>query len=228
MFLYLQPCVSRKLLSWHRTLASSLLSQHLQLLAAPLNLSYQEGTAIGPGLTSSYAAVTTLTLGRVSVVEVLEQDKDQQLLPLLSFPHLEGVKRAAPDMKLVCRDSLEGGAASNLTISIAPCSLNLDPGLLDRSYLLLHYSEMDPDCVCGVAPAPTPAPSSFSLSICCPSVSLSCSIPKPDMRAPELREEGVAASLWRREVHPETFLLQVRRGYGTSLIHNMCSLRISV
>ena len=45
-------------------------SSHLQLLAAPLTIAYEEGTSIGPGLASSYAAITTLNLGRVSLVEV--------------------------------------------------------------------------------------------------------------------------------------------------------------
>ena len=60
----------RKLAAWHLTLGGGVASSHLQLLAAPLTIAYEEGTSIGPGLASSYAAITTLNLGRVSLVEV--------------------------------------------------------------------------------------------------------------------------------------------------------------
>ena len=43
----------RKLVTWHHHLGTNIGSSHLQLLAAPVNIVYEEGTSIGPGMTSS-------------------------------------------------------------------------------------------------------------------------------------------------------------------------------
>ena len=48
---------------WHSEMARQVPESHIQLVAAQLNLVYEEGTAIGAGLTPSYAALTKLTIG---------------------------------------------------------------------------------------------------------------------------------------------------------------------
>ena len=56
---------NRRLLTWHQALGAHIGSSHLQLLASPVNIVYEEGTSIGPGLSSNYAAMTTVILGKV-------------------------------------------------------------------------------------------------------------------------------------------------------------------
>ena len=74
---------ARRLATWHMELGRILASSHIQLLAQPITVHYQvhymvqlqrtllispvlqEGTSIGPGLSSTYAAITTVTLGKV-------------------------------------------------------------------------------------------------------------------------------------------------------------------
>ena len=36
---------------------------------------------------------------------------------------------------------------SSVSLGLNPCSIDLDPGLVDRTYILLNYAEMDPDCL---------------------------------------------------------------------------------
>lgn len=55
----------RKLNQWQAQLGAELHSSHIQLVATPITIVYQEGTSIGPGLASTYAAITTVTLGKV-------------------------------------------------------------------------------------------------------------------------------------------------------------------
>jgi hypothetical protein len=41
----------------------------------------------------------------------------------------------------------EKGAVSSVSLSLNQCSIDLDPGLVDRTYILINYAEMDPDCL---------------------------------------------------------------------------------
>lgn len=50
---------------WHTELAGQVQDSHIQVVGTPLTLMYEEGTAVGGGLTSSYAAITKLIVGRV-------------------------------------------------------------------------------------------------------------------------------------------------------------------
>ena len=50
-------------MTWHSSLAAQVQDSHIQLVGAPINIVYEEGTAIGSGLTSSYAAITKVTIG---------------------------------------------------------------------------------------------------------------------------------------------------------------------
>ena len=52
-----------KVMTWHSSLAAQVQDSHIQLVGAPINIVYEEGTAIGSGLTSSYAAITKVTIG---------------------------------------------------------------------------------------------------------------------------------------------------------------------
>ena len=131
---------SRKLSSWHAALGQTVGTSHLQLLAAPVNIVYEEGTSIGPGLAANYAAITTLILGKVSLVEFLVDNcacaPAQELVHLLKFSHSDlGPAKRSPDLKLVYKDTYEQGEAnpvSTLTLNINSCSLDLDPGFVDR------------------------------------------------------------------------------------------------
>lgn len=200
----------RRLASWHSALGAATPSPHLQLVAAPLTIVYQEGTSIGPGLASSYAAITTVTLGKVSVVEVVSPAPDtaQEVVALLSFAHNpETDKKKSADVKIVYKDTLDSTTPmASLTVSLAPCTVTLDPGLVDRTYLLLHYSELDPDCVHGTpSSSAPPSPASLVVTVSCPSVGLNFFTPKPDMR----EERDLVASLYTRAVHPEVAIIQL-------------------
>ena len=156
---------------------------------------------------------------QVSVVEYLTGEpggqepggQEPETVPLLAFSHSQEADKArrSPDVKIVYKDTLDTGSptTSSLSLVVAPCSLSLDPGLVDRTYLLLHYSEMDPDCVRSLAPSPPSPSSSLATSLTCSSVSLQFHVPKPDMRGPQDLGRDLLKTLWGREVHPEVFLI---------------------
>ena len=129
---------SRKLSAWHQSLGKSIGCSHLQILATPLSCVYEEGTSIGPGLSTNYAAITTAIIGKVSVVEYLvdNTDNSSELVNLLKFSHSESsLGKKSPDVKLVYKDTYEQGEltpASTLSLSLNSCSLDLDPGFVDR------------------------------------------------------------------------------------------------
>ena len=58
-------------MAWHKSLAASLTSSHIQLVASPVSVVYEEGTSIGPGLAANSTAITTVTVGKLSVIEGL-------------------------------------------------------------------------------------------------------------------------------------------------------------
>ena len=71
-----------------------------------------------------------------------ETGQEAEIVNLLSFMHTsDAEKKKIPDIKLVYKDTLEPSAptASTLSLNLAPCQLCLDPGLVDRTYLLFHY-----------------------------------------------------------------------------------------
>ena len=133
---------SRKLSAWHQTLGKSIGCSHLQVLATPLSCVYEEGPSIGPGLSTNYAAITTAVLGKASVVEYLVDNTDNsaELVSLLKFSHSESsLAKKSPDVKLVYKDTYEQGEltpASTLSLSLNSCSLDLDPGFVDRLALM--------------------------------------------------------------------------------------------
>ena len=80
----------------------------------------------------------------MSVIEFLtgEAGQEAEIVNLLSFVHTsDAEKKKIPDIKLVYKDTLEPSAptTSTLSLNLAPCQLSLDPGLVDRTYLLFHY-----------------------------------------------------------------------------------------
>eukprot|EP00092_Neocalanus_flemingeri_P029317 GFUD01031829.1.p1 GENE.GFUD01031829.1~~GFUD01031829.1.p1 ORF type:complete len:1567 (-),score=501.95 GFUD01031829.1:381-5081(-) len=206
----------RKLSNWHHSLGSSIGSSHLQVLASPVTVVYEEGTSIGPGLSSNYAAMTTVTLGKVSVVEHLVDTCNSQqaeLIHLLKFSHLDSVpSKKSPDIKLVYKDTYELGETvptTTLALTTNSCSIDLDPGIIDRTYLLLNYADLDPDCVRTVATSASTSPSNITVTITIPTVSLGFHIPKPDMRNPHDIGLEFVRTFWTRKVHPEIFLIQL-------------------
>jgi len=206
----------RKLSSWHHALGNSIGSSHAQILATPINIVYEEGTSIGPGLSSNYAAITTVTLGKVSVVEHLVDTCNAiqaELIHLLRFSLGESVpSKKSPDVKLVYKDTYELGESvptSTLTLALNSCSIDLDPGIVDRTYLLLNYADMDPDCIRTVAAPPTTSNSNITVNITSPAVAMAFHIPKPDMRNPHDIGPEFIRTFWTRKVHPEIFQIQL-------------------
>jgi len=206
----------RKLSSWHHALGNSIGSSHAQILATPINIVYEEGTSIGPGLSSNYAAITTVTLGKVSVVEHLVDTcnaTQAELIHLLRFSLGDSVpSKKSPDIKLVYKDTYELGESvptSTLTLALNSCNIDLDPGIVDRTYLLLNYADMDPDCIRTVAAPPTTSNSNITVTITSPAVAMAFHIPKPDMRNPHDIGPEFIRTFWTRKVHPEIFQIQL-------------------
>merc|ERR1719319_2039456 len=137
------------------------------------------------------------------MVEVVSPapDKAQEVVDLLSFAHNPDTdKKKSADVKIVYKDTLDS------TTPMASLTVTLAPGIVDRTYLLLHYSELDPDCVHGTPTSSAlPSPTSLSVTISCPSVGLNFFTPKPDMR----EERDLVASLYTRAVHPEVAIIQL-------------------
>ena len=130
---------SRKLNKWHASLGASLETSHLQVLVSPVTIVYEEGTSVGPNLVSQYAAMTSVILGKLSIVEYLVDNSiksNPQLINLLKFNHIEGgPAKKTPDMKLVYKDCFDQGQTSpvsSLTLSFNSCCIDLDPGFVDR------------------------------------------------------------------------------------------------
>ena len=131
---------SRKLNKWHTTLGTSLDTSHLQVLVSPVTIVYEEGASVGTNLVSQYAAMTSVILGKVSLVECLFDNSSikskPQLVNLLKFHHSEGgAAKKTPDMKLVYKDCFDPGETcpvSSLSLSFNSCCIDLDPGFIDR------------------------------------------------------------------------------------------------
>lgn len=100
---------------------------------------------------------------------------------------------------------------------MSPCTINFDPGFVDRIYMLMFYAEMDPSCL--VTPAigllhdvEDGVEPSLAIGITCPQLDLNFFVPKVDMRKPtEMTTEEFVASFWARQIHPELFQLRLQK-----------------
>jgi hypothetical protein len=112
-------------------------------------------------------------------------------------------------------DDVTGRSHTTITLRLNPCSINFDPGLVDRTYMLCNYAEFDPGCLT------TPndprsdlhkdeALSSLLVSVISPQVQLNFFVPKADMRnPPEISVADFVAAFWSRTVHPEIFQIDM-------------------
>ena len=57
--------------AWHSEMAKMVPESHIQLIGSPLTVVYEEGPSIGPGLTSSYAAITKLSIGKGELTKLV-------------------------------------------------------------------------------------------------------------------------------------------------------------
>jgi hypothetical protein len=53
---------------------------------------------------------------------------------------------SGPDVNLTYRETSKLSVPA-LDLALAPCSLDFDPGLFDRTYMLFNYGELDPEAV---------------------------------------------------------------------------------
>ena len=97
---------------------------------------------------------------------------------------------------------------STINLTLNPCSLELDPGFVDRTFLLINYAEMDPDCIKTLI-KPEAQESSLDIQISCPKLRIGFHIPKPDMRSPTEIGPDFLRTFWTRKIHPELYLLEV-------------------
>lgn len=130
----------------------------LQIVGAPLNLTYEESNAaaFAAGNLQDFIMKLVLSIGRLSVKEVIEivdvvSTTDYSTLPAhFSFCDTDVVRFQASsssvDFKLVFQEcpptssSIPNiGNKTRLNIDLSPCALTLDPGFVDRIYMLFFY-----------------------------------------------------------------------------------------
>jgi len=206
--------------SWHADMARTLPDSHVQLVGSPLTVVYEEGTSIGPDLASAYAAITKVTLGKMSVVECLvecDSTRQHEIVPLLRFQGSTASNKH-PDFKLVYKDTFNSddlSPVSSISLTLNPCRLEIDPGFVDRTFLLFNYAEMDPNCLKSSMPPSLDVATSANLDvqINCSSVKIAFHIPKPDMRSPSEIGPDFLRTFWTRKIHPELYLLEME-GFG--------------
>ena len=196
----------------------------LQIIGAPLSLSYEEtsGSTIGNqaafGGLSDFLMKLVLSVGRLSVKEVIEAPAPQDS-SFSSMSNLDIVRfqnSSTSDFKLIYQEC--AGNKTRLNINLSPCSLTLDPGFVDRIYMLFFFSEMDPTCLVTppiskfMAANDNEIETSLNVSITCPQLDLDFYVPKVDMRKPtEIPTDEFVSLFWMRKVHPELFQLRLRQ-----------------
>ena len=110
-----------------------------------------------------------------------------------------------------------GRSDTTITLRLNPCTINFDPGLVDRTYMLCNYAEFDSGCLT----TPTDprsslhqaeVASSLLVSVISPQVQLNFFVPKADMRnPPDISVSDFVAAFWSRAVHPEIFQIDMVR-----------------
>ena len=240
---------------------------HIQFVGTPLSIIYEEkaglslsssiygGAGINDPFASDYLTKTTVTIGQLSIKEILDLTQYQLPLPdslldniqtkqnkevvqILSFKS-NGAKNhqaqfsSVPDFKLVIKESLVDNSngnqhssqpmhtQSNIDIKLNPCIFEFDPAIVDRTYMLSNYAELDPECIF------TPSYEDLeegnlqindeiesivdlSVKISSKDVLIKFKVPKADMRMPNMdgfSDEEFVSSFWSKSVHPETFYL---------------------
>eukprot|EP00093_Oithona_nana_P001821 01821.XXX_5499_11495_1 [CDS] Oithona nana genome sequencing. len=188
----------------------------LQIVGAPLNLTYEESNAaaFAAGNLQDFIMKLVLSIGRLSVKEVIEivdvvSTTDYSTLPAnFSFCDTDVVRFQASsssvDFKLVFQEY---------------------PGFVDRIYMLFFYSEMDPTCLITPVSAINLMTTrgndneelegfanSLNVSITCPQLDLDFFVPKVDMRKPtDIPTAEFVSLFWMRKVHPELFQMRLRQ-----------------
>ena len=245
---------------------------HIQFVGTPLTISYEEKSAVTLGNAlfsgtngfispSDYLSKTTVTIGQLSIKEVLdltkgsipltesnfENDKmklSKNVVDILTFKSStcnSSEKRFSniPDFKLVYKESLvdeneadmsSKGLSRNsnsplhtsceIEISLNPCLLEFDPGLVDRTYMLANYAELDPDCLFtpsyedleggNLNISQEKTISDLSVKLISQEVIIKFWVPRADMRMPNMDGfsfEEFVSSFWSRSIHPELFLM---------------------
>ena len=221
-------------------------ASRLQIVGAPLNLTYEESnTSFAAGASNynlqDFLMKLVLSIGRLSIKEVIEVDNSttSESFPA-NFSHCDidvvrfQASSSTVDFKLVYQEcpasatttfSSSIGNKTRLNIDLSPCALTLDPGFVDRIYMLFCYSEMDPTCLITPVSAATginlggcdeqlevEMTNSLNVAISCPQLDLDFFVPKVDMRKPaDIPTPEFVSLFWMRKVHPELFQMRLRQ-----------------
>ena len=127
----------------HSALHEFAFGARLQIVGTPLTVLYEEGGALSSDFmtTANYLSKTILTIGQLSVQEVLP-GQAQSLVKLLEFK-ANAAAGQSPDLKVIVKETAEegdkSGTVTNVEVVLNPCQVDLDPGLVDRTYLLANY-----------------------------------------------------------------------------------------
>jgi hypothetical protein len=90
-----------------------------------------------------------------------------------------------------------------------PCTIDFEPGFVDRTYVLFNFYEFDPDCLITEAIDGCAANQlELDISVRCPDLLLQFQVPKADMRLPKDIPKFVTG-FWSRRTHPEVYELKM-------------------
>ena len=116
--------------------------------------------------------------------------------------------------RLITSSSSAASTVSSIDINLNPCQIDFDPGLVDRTYMLFNYHELDPGCLatppsCDMAQTRSkPGLSDLKVKVTSSWVGLKFHVPKADMRKPtEMTVAEFVRGFWTRSIHPELFEL---------------------
>ena len=132
----------------HSALHEFAFGARLQIVGTPLTVLYEEGGALSSDFmtTANYLSKTILTIGQLSVQEILP-GQAQSLVKLLEFKANAAAagQSNSPDLKVIVKETAaaeegdKSGTVTNVEVVLNPCQVDLDPGLVDRTYLLANF-----------------------------------------------------------------------------------------
>ena len=62
----------------------------------------------------------------------------------------ESLKESGPTTQSG-NQAIEKATVFSINVCLNPCDIDFDPGLVDRTFMLLNYADLDPGCICYTA-----------------------------------------------------------------------------
>lgn len=211
----------------------------IQIVCSPISVVHEEGKQDSSvPFPDDFSSKTSVVFGQMLARELLWPLDSSlafgpckpEVVPILQFDAMAGSNpyHRPPDFRLVLKDSLVddgntddsesskcGSRHSTISLNLNPCTINFDPGFVDRTFMLFNYAELDPCCL--VTPDGTGSQleasdpsSSLLVNIVSPRVLLNFYVPRADMRnPPDISIQEFIQAFWSRSVHPEIFQIDL-------------------